>query len=229
VLYGLRHPLAFVVLVLAFLLGVLVRGVVQARLAARLGDRSGVAYGRGRPDLRRHLDPFGAVAGAIGGVGWGHAWERAVLRNGAGRGKVVAVLLAGPLALIVLGLVLLVAYAALGYPTLGLDAAGVVPAVVHADGVPSSAAQTVLLFAGVELLAMGLLHLVPLPPLDGGRLLFLLAPGSSGWQKAEYWLEDQNVGTIALLVLLIFPLAGRNPLLLFLLDTLAHPLLGLLP
>ncbi len=223
-LYALRHPVALIALLLGFLIGVTVRGVVQARLAQRLGDRSAVAYGRGRLDPRKHLEPFGAIAAAIGGAGWGIPWERtAVVPRLGGRGRLIAVLVAGPVSMVVAGAVLLAGYVATGGPAL-VSAFGL-SATLHGSFVAANPGQTLLLFAGVELVAMALLDIVPLPPLDGGRLLFLLAPRSIGWQQAEYRLAEQNWGVGILLVLLLLPLAGGVPLLLFLLDTILRPLL----
>lgn len=225
-LYALRHPVALTALLLAFLLGVAVRGFVQARLTARLGDRSALAGGRGGLDVRRHLDPFGAVGAALAGVGWGRPVERVSSVRKDQRGRLLAVLLAGPAALLLLGALLLAGYAAAGGPR-GLGQAGIVPAILHAEVRPENAAQTVLLFAGIELVAMAVLAMLPMPPLDGGRILFLYAPRTAGWQKAEYHLAEQNIGTAIVLALLLIPLAGEDPLLLFLLDLIMHPLLGL--
>ncbi len=224
-LYALRHPVALVALLGAFVLGVTVRGFVQARLAARLGDRSAIAQGRGSLDPRRHLDPFGAVAAALAGVGWGHPLERPSYLRPGQRGAILAVALAGPAALLLLGAVFLGGYAATGGPR-GLGQSGIVPATLHATYLPDNPGQTLLLFAGIELVAMAVLALVPMPPLDGGRILFLYAPRSTGWQKAEYHLAEQNIGTAILLGLLLIPLAGQDPLLLFLIDVIVHPLLG---
>lgn len=225
-LYALRHPVALVALLAAFLLGVTVRSFVQARLAARYGDRAALAEGRGRFDLRRDLDPFGAVAAALAGVGWGRPMERPAYVRPGQRGRILAVLLAGPAALLVLGAILLGAYAAMGGPR-GLGQSGIVPATVHASFVPDNPAQTLLLFAGIELVAMAVLALIPLPPLDGGRILFLYAPRTPGWQKAEYHLAERNIGTAIVLALVLIPLAGQDPLLLFLIDLIVYPLLAL--
>src|SRR3712207_7472052 len=54
--------------------------------------------------------------------------------------------------------------------------------------------------------------LVPLPPLEGGRLLFARAPRTHGWQQAELYLVEKNLGTVAVLVLLLLPLGGQQPL-----------------
>ena len=225
-LYALRHPVALVALLGAFLLGVRVRGFVQARLSARFGDRSALAHGRRTLDLRRHLDPFGAVAAALAGVGWGRPVERPSYVRPGQRGRILAVLLAGPAALLLLGVLFLGGYAAAGGPR-GLGQTGIVPATLHATYLPESPGHTLLLFAGIELVAMAVLALIPMPPLDGGRILFLYAPRSSGWQKAEYRLAEQNIGTAILLALMLIPLAGQDPLLLFLVDLVVTPLLGL--
>ena len=225
-LYALSSPVAFLALVAGFVLGVVLRGMVQARLAARLlGDRSATAYGRGRPDPRRHLDAFGAVAAAIGGVGWGRPVEANLAVTGQRRRALTTVLLAGPAALVAAGLILIGGYVAAGGPAARL-ALVAVPAMVHGGQQPVTVARTLLLLGGVELVAMGVLALIPLPPLDGGQLLFAYAPRSVGWQKAHYRLAEQNIGLGILLVLLLLPLAGRDPLLLVLVDLVVQPVLS---
>lgn len=225
-LYALRHPLALLALVLGFLVGITVRGVVQGALARRFGDRSAAASGRSPSDPRRHLDPFGAVAAAIGGVGWGQPRPQP-FGTRRDRGRQVTLLLAGPVAMAVVGAVLLAAYVAVGGPRIIFDIASVSDYVRGDVVVPDNAGYTFLLLAGVELIAMALLDLVPLPPLDGGRLLFLLGPKTIGWQKAEYQLAERNIGLAIVLVLLILPLGGNVPLLLFVIDAILDPLLSL--
>jgi hypothetical protein len=67
---------------------------------------------------------------------------------------------------------------------------------------------------------------VPLPPLDGGMLLFRLGPQTAGWRRAEYHLVERNWGVGVLLVLLVLPLAGRLPLLVVLVGLVVDPLVG---
>jgi Zn-dependent protease len=85
-----------------------------------------------------------------------------------------------------------------------------------------------LLLAGASQLYLGALSLVPLPPLDGGRLLFALAPRTHGWLRAEHELVERNIGVAVLLALLVIPLGGPVPLLPALLDTLLSPALSAL-
>lgn len=223
-LFALAHPVALAGLLAGFAVGITVHGVLQSALAARFGDRAPSATGRSRADPRRHLDPFGAVAAAIAGVGWGRQvnLDRRRFRSRAGYS---AVIVAGPLANLALGAGALGAYRLIGGNAELLAAVTLGSALQPADGVGLPAAETLLLLFGLCNVAVGLLTLVPLPPLDGGRLLFAYAPRTAGWMRAEYVLAEQNWGVGILLVLLLVPLVGRLPLLLVVLDALASPLL----
>lgn len=212
-LYALRDPLSFVVLALSFVVAVTLAGWVGSLAAgreARLEDPR-----RRRPDPRAHVDPFGAVAAALTGVGW--ARPVPLPYRGAAR-----VALAGPLVLLGVGAGLLIGVGLLE----GQVSAGTAVLQAGVDGGPLLA--RVLLLAGLVHLFVGLLSLLPLPPLDGGRLLFARSPRTPGWQKAELYLVEKNLGVVALLVLLLLPLAGQQPLLLALLTAVGEPLVRLL-
>jgi Zn-dependent protease len=223
VLYALGDPISFVVLVLSFLSAATLHGWVQALVAARTGDRRPAAEGRTRLDPRRHVDPFGAVAAAIAGVGWAKPLEPPDRRR---RGALVAVLLSGALANLVVGIAVLVGFRLAGGATTGTT----VQLLQYGVGQGLGGGQLllrVLLMLGLMHVFVGALSLVPLPPLDGGRLLFALAPRSPGWQKAEYQLDERNIGVGVLLALLLIPLGGPQALLPVLLDTVLGPLLEL--
>lgn len=223
-LYALGQPYSLVSLLLSFLVAITVHGVAQSVLAARLGDRTPAVAGRSRPEPRPHVDPFGAIAAAIAGVGWAKEIP-ADPRRLRSRGRWTAVLLAGPAANLLLGLAALVGFVAVGGSSALLEVVGPAGALQgDADGLPFG--QTFLLLLGLSNLVLALLSLVPIPPLEGGRLMFAYAPRTSGWQKAEYYLAEQNWGIGLLLVLLLLPLVGRLPLLLGILDVIASPVVG---
>jgi Zn-dependent protease len=221
VLYALGAPLSFLVLVVSFVVAVTLHGWVACLAADRAGDRRPRMEGRLRPDPRRHLDPFGAIAGLIAGFGWARPLD--VLPGRRRRGALISGCLAGPVANLVLGIAALVAFGAMTGIGLPLAVAKLLQ-----DGTPGlGAAETAVLLFGLMNVYVGVLSLVPLPPLDGGRLLFGLAPRTSGWQKAEYHLVEQNIGLVALLVLLIIPLGGPQALLPAVLDHVISPLVRL--
>jgi len=218
VLYALAHPFSFLVLLVSFLLAVTLHAWVQCLVADRRGVRGLRQEQRLRPDPRRQADPFGAVAAAISGLGWarpvpaGNRHERATL---------LSVGLVGAATNIAVGIALLLAVRA-SYGPVSLLAG---PAVLLQRGTPPvlGLGLTALLLAGLSQLYLGVLSLVPLPPLDGGRLLFGLGPRSSGWQRAEHLLSEQNIGTAVVLALLLIPLGGPLPLLPALLDVVLSP------
>ena len=222
-LYALGDPVSFVVLILSFLLAATLHGWVQALVATRTGDRRPAAEGRTRLDPRRHVDPFGAVAAAIAGVGWARPVEPPDRRR---RGALVAVLLSGAVANLVVGFALLVGVRVLTGGISGMTVQLLQYGVGQGIGGGDLLART-LLMLGLMNVYVGALSLVPLPPLDGGRLLFALAPRSPGWQKAEYQLDERNIGIAVLLALLLIPLGGPQALLPVLLDTVVGPLADL--
>jgi Zn-dependent protease len=223
VLYALGDPVSLVLLLLSFVVAVTLHGWVQSVVAARAGLRGPVAEGRTRPDPRRQVDPFGAVSAAIAGIGWAKPAEAPDRRN---RGALVRVLLSGAIANLVVGLGAL-ALLPLLTSSVGSLVEFLGPSRLLQSGIEGDLAPRALLFLGLANLMTGLLSLVPIPPLDGGRLLFGLAPRTPGWQKAEYQLDERNIGVAVLLALMLIPLGGPQALLPTVLDTLAGPLVRL--
>ena len=214
-LFALGEPVAFAALVASFLLALLLRAVAIRLTARTLGlteRREPVS-----PRLREDVDPFGAVAAAVGGMGWGKVVSVDEVPRWRGRGRAAAVFLAGPLTCIVVAQLFFAAYAfstdlnLLSYvePSALLRGADVGPVL-----------EQVLLAFGAGLLTFGLLALIPIPPLDGFGVLWSAQkrPGP-GMQWMRLWFEDKNIGVLILLVFCFFPLT--YPLLLVVLDVLA--------
>ncbi|WP_250009643.1 hypothetical protein [Actinoplanes sp. M2I2] len=212
-LYALGEPVAFVALVASFLLALLLRAV-----AIRLTARSLGLAERGdsiTPRLREDIDPFGGVAAAIGGMGWGKMLSVDEVPRYRGKARAIAVFAAGPVLCIVLSQLLLVGYA-LAFPDNVLSIIG--PAdVLLGIGLPI--VHQVLLSLAVGLLCFGILALIPIPPLDGFGILYnaVTRPGRA-LQWMRLWFEDKNIGVLVLLILCLFPFSA--PLLLRILNAL---------
>ena len=212
-LYALGEPVAFVALVLSFLLALVLRAV-----AIRLTARSlGLAERRDSitPRLREDVDPFGAVAAAIGGMGWGKMLSVDEVPRYRGKARAILVFAAGPVLCIVVSQLILLGYA-LAYPQNVLSLIG--PAdVLLGIGLPI--VHQVVLSLAVGLLCFGLLALIPIPPLDGFGILYnaVTRPGR-GMQWMRLWFEDKNIGVLVLLILCLFPFGA--PFLLQLLNAL---------
>jgi Zn-dependent protease len=205
VLQLLRSPDKLLGVVLALIVGITLHSIVQAAVARALGDRAPAATGRLTPDPRRHFDPFGIIVMVLSGIGWNRPVAFQEPRFRGARRRYLLAVLAGPLTNLALGALGLVALYAAGARLM---------LTVHPDGplLRYTFGQTLLYEFAVVNAAVGVLTLVPLPPLDGARILWLYTPKSSGWQNARYQLEERNIG-IGLCVLLMLPIFGGEGLL----------------
>ncbi len=161
----------------------------------------------------------------MSGLGWGHHLDGGLRRS---TRTVLLLSLVGPAVNLLLGVGLLLVWRVLYGPT-PVSVDGFASPLQH--GVGASVADLgslALLLGGASQLYLGALQLVPLPPLDGGRLLFAYVPRTIFWMRAEQVLVERNVGLVAVLVLLLVPLGGSVPPLPALLDIVLRPLLRLL-
>lgn len=221
-LYALRHPAVLLGLVLGFLVGVVITAALQQRVTS--GRRLRVA---GSPRAARgpwtaYLDPYGAVAAVVSGVGWGARVAPRSVRGARALGPLAV-------ALVVHGVLAVVGFAAyrglsgpsvLGY---GINASDVLHGSV---ALGSTAAQIAVGFAVVNL-ACGLLALAPIPPLELGVVLWSRLPRTAGARRFAYRLLEEAWGIVIVLVGLLLPLAGQPPFLLALIDIVSDPILRL--
>jgi Zn-dependent protease len=254
VLYALRYPFSFGVLIATFVLGVTIRGLAQQLVSGERRPKWVRANTKRRRStwLRPYFDVYGGIAALLGGVGWGAPVDTSDPRHRS-KGRRVAQLLLGPIVLAGLGAGLLFVFrawthlsglhsgqhgdliaqyiraqASLYAVATGQSFAGSVPGHLHTHfeyALPFG--QVALLLAGVELLAMGVLAILPIPPLDGGRLLFALTPRSGGWQRVRFRLDEENWGLLILLFC-SFPVIFRRVLLISILGTIVNPLVRLI-
>jgi len=172
--------------------------VAHGWVALKLGDRTAQMLGRLTLNPIKHIDPIGTllVPGILlllGGFIFGWAKPVPVSYQNLRKPKtdMAWVALAGPMA----NLVMATIWALVAKIGLSLAQSGV----VMAD------AMMFMGVAGVLINAMlMMLNLLPLPPLDGGRVLVSMLPGPIGWQVSRM----EPYGFIILLALLYFGILG---------------------
>jgi Zn-dependent protease len=173
--------------------------VAHGWVALRLGDRTAQMMGRLTLNPIKHIDPIGTILIPgllllIGGFIFGYAKPVPVtyqnLRNPKSDMALVAV--AGPVSNLIMAII-----------WAGVAMLGVVLAESDvAMGLPMSYMGA----AGILINAMLMvLNLLPLPPLDGGRILVSLLPGPMAWQVQRL----EPYGFFILLGLLYFGLLGK--------------------
>jgi Zn-dependent protease len=249
VLYALRYPFSFGVLIATFVVGVTIRRFVQQLVSGERRPKWVRANTKRRRStwLTPYFDVYGSIAALLGGVGWGVPVDTSDPRHQS-KGRRVAQLLLGPIVLAGLGVALLLVFRSWThfygvnqkqFPSLasqiglyrvstGQSFAGSVPGHLHSHVyyfLPFG--QVALLLAGVELLAMGVLAILPIPPLDGGRLLFALTPRSGAWQRVRFRLDEENWGLLILLFC-SFPVIFRRVILVSILGAIVNPLVRLI-
>jgi len=188
VLYQLRHPGTLLGIALALVVGLLLHDLAQTLVARATGDETPTRAGRAAPRLLPHVDPFGAVAAVLVGWGWGSATPLDE-RWRARRWRVVLALGAGPAT----------------YLLLAFLGALFVRLVVTPDQVLQELPGRFCLALTFTWAALAVVSLLPVPPLDGGRVVLALAPQTLAWQRIRQQLEERNLGTVVALVLVVVP------------------------
>jgi Zn-dependent protease len=222
VLFALAQPIALVGLLIAFVLALIVRAY-----AIRITGRSLGLTGRNEsvtPRLREDIDPFGAVAAAIGGTGWGKGIDVDEVPRFRGRGRAATVFAAGPVVTLIISQLLFLLFKIV-YPG-SFSLALYSPSDVLHGQIDEDAGPLILLSLAVGFFAFGLLALIPIPPLDGFGLLWqcFRRPGPS-MHAYKLWFVEKNLGVVLLLACCFFPLGA--PLLLIPIDLVGGPLMHL--
>lgn len=157
----------------------------HAKVSDRLGDPTPAAQGRLTLNPLAHLDPIGTVFLIFAGFGWGKPVQvdNRYYRNPARDMMLVA--LAGPVSNFIQSLVWFFVYGAL---------------YIFAPWESVLALQiltSMVLYAALINLSLGVFNLLPLPPLDGSKILRYFLHGKGG-QIIDFL---ENYSTIILLIL----------------------------
>jgi Zn-dependent protease len=177
-----NDPLAFFLLALSLVGAIGLHEYAHALVADLQGDRLPRAMGRLTPNPVRHLDPLGTLLIFLAGFGWGKPVEFRPQALSSKRFGAAMVALAGPGMNLLLALVAAFAYVPLF------------------RSLASGPVITFLAFFITINVLLAVFNLVPLPPLDGSRLLTIFLPPRR--QNVIYFLD--RWGFIILLGLVFF-------------------------
>lgn len=181
-----EDPLAFVLLMAAIIEAIALHEFAHAYAADLQGDRLPRAMGRLSLNPARHLDPLGTILIALVGFGWGKPVEFRPQALSSRRFGPAMVALAGPLMNVLLAFV-----GAVGY--------GAAVRAGSASGLAENL-ETFFRYFFVINLFLAVFNLIPLPPLDGSRLLTVFLPPDK--QNVLFFLD--RYGFLILLGLVFF-------------------------
>ncbi|WP_442856865.1 site-2 protease family protein [Desulfuromonas sp. DDH964] len=190
-----EHILAKIsIMLVPALLAVTLHEVAHGFIADKLGDPTARLLGRLTLNPMRHLDPIGTLALLIFGFGWARPVPVNFLNLQRPRRDMILVSLAGPGTNFVLALASALLLRSLAW----LAGSGV------ADGSPLGAAvEPLRLMAGFSLyinIILGVFNLLPIPPLDGGRVMTGLLPK----RQAELLARLEPFGFVIIIFLVFF-------------------------
>lgn len=178
------NPTAFVIIVLALVLSLTVHEFAHAYTADRLGDPTPRSMGRVTLNPLSHLDPFGALLLLF--VGFGFARPVPVNFNNVGRWGMVAVAAAGPISNIVIALLCVLLLKFLPETNLG---------------------DLILVMVASINVVLAVFNLIPIPLLDGSRILAGIFPKTLGRSLMEF-----ESLPYAFLIVMGFILLAKAPL-----------------
>jgi Zn-dependent protease len=191
-----------------FILGLTFHEVAHGWIADKLGDPTARQAGRLTLNPLAHLDPIGSLMLIFAGFGWARPVPVNPLNFSNPRRDMLWVGLAGPVAnlLFALGLGLIFQFL-MKSPLLG------------------SSLLTVVVFMGVHInVILAIFNLLPVPPLDGSRILAGLLPAS--WTTG--YEEFERVGPWILLGLILLGNFAGVPVFQYLIGPFATPITKLL-
>jgi Zn-dependent protease len=159
-------PVVFFILVPLLLYSVIIHEMAHGWVALLFGDDTAKYYGRLTFDPRPHIDPMGAIALLLVGFGWAKPVPVNYRNLSSSRRAIIAVSLAGVAANIIiatLAIFLLQVHAIYANPFLNL---------------------TLSITAEINII-LASFNLIPIPPLDGSRVLMEFLPYNAKYQLAR--------------------------------------------
>ena len=153
-----QNPAAAVALLLGLVVGVVVHEAAHAYSAYLLGDDTAYRAGRVTLNPASHLDLLGSMMFLMAGFGWGKPTPVVTSKLRGGVLGPVAVAAAGPLS--------------------NLLIVGVCAALYQLPPFESGYLQIIVLLAAFGNALLFVFNLIPIPPLDGAKVIFPFLPRS---------------------------------------------------
>ena len=169
-------------------------------VAWRLGDPTARNLGRLTLNPLKHLNPLGFVCMMVAGFGWANPVPVNTRYFRKPRRDMALCSLAGPVSNLLLALVFLLLLRFLGF--------GVLWDLSYPSQLTANMAYFLILFLyyGVSMnVTLAVFNLLPVPPLDGSRILFLLLPPRLYFKIIPY---ERYIVIAVMLLLLLGPLSA---------------------
>ena len=193
ILRNIWHNLDWTILysVIPALLCITIHEVSHGLMALRLGDDTAKLQGRLTLNPLKHIDPFGLIMMILFRFGWAKPVPVNMYRFRDPKKGMAVTALAGPASNLVLSALALFLYGLLFLPLQG-------------TALLEPVSQLLQITAYLSL-NLAIFNLIPIPPLDGSKVLFAVIPDRSYMQLMRY----ERYGMLLLLLIVSTDLVGR--------------------
>lgn len=181
------QPILGVVYLAAIIVAITVHEFSHALAGKLEGDETAESLGRLTLNPIAHLDPWGFVFMVIAGFGWGRPVPFNPYRLKHRRFGPALVSIAGPISNIICALVFGLIYKVL----------------LQSIALPDN--NYLMIFLGALIIinaVLAVFNLIPIPPLDGSKLLFALLPQTKGTLQFRMFMEHYGMFLLIGIILL---------------------------
>lgn len=197
------NPLSFLIFVVALLVAITIHEFSHAWMADKLGDPTARINKRLTLNPLAHLDPIGALALFFTGFGWGKPVPIDPYNLRSPKRDTALISLAGPASNLILASLLSLTFKIFSF---------------------SQFSFLVLISIITLNVALAVFNLLPIPPLDGSKILMGLLPHDLAF-KFE---ENLSQYGLILLIFVLFPLFGQTSLASLIISPIINSLLAIL-
>lgn len=161
----------------------------HARVAVAMGDFTPRLMGRLTLDPRAHIDPIGLIMLLVARFGWAKPVEYNPMNfKDRTKGEILTAL-AGPAANFLMAFLSLLLLVLLR---------------IFAPGFVTGGVYTVLWMIVIFNINFGIFNLIPLPPLDGSKVLFHIIPYEQRWR----YMQLERYSFLILIAMMMTPILG---------------------
>jgi len=175
-----------------------VHELAHGYVAYKLGDPTAKDAGRLTLNPLKHLDPFGLIMMVVAGVGWA---KPVPVNSGYFKNRkagMILVSIAGPLSNLVLAFIFMLLW---GLVVKLITIGAIVISTAAMDTFISYLIDFFYIFVSINI-SLAIFNLIPVPPLDGSRLISAFVPEESYYRFARY---EQYIGLAFIILVTVLP------------------------